>query len=101
MAPTELYTSSHELLLCYLKFETGTCHRKGSLDGTPRAVNPHFTGRMRILKTLREQLCRGEYAITQGKQKRLVIYGMGGSGKSEVFLNFANDNRDRYLCPFA
>jgi len=57
----------------------------------PRPVNPCFTGRNEILARLRKQLCEIQ---TEG-QKRFVIYGMGGSGKSEVCLKFADENRER------
>jgi hypothetical protein len=30
-------------------------------------------------------------------QRRFVLYGLGGSGKTQVSLNFAQDNRERYL----
>jgi hypothetical protein len=30
-------------------------------------------------------------------QRRFVLYGLGGSGKTQVSLKFAQDNRDRYF----
>jgi hypothetical protein len=57
----------------------------------PRSINPFFTGRTDILDKLRQQLCESEI---EG-QKRVIIWGMGGSGKSEVCLKFADENREK------
>jgi hypothetical protein len=61
----------------------------------PRQINPHFTGRTQILQTLREKLCAEGDGTHEKIQKRFVICGMGGSGKSEVCLKFAYENRER------
>lgn len=63
----------------------------------PRQVNPHFTGRRHMLQRLRGSLCPEDDDVKNREQKRFVICGMGGSGKSEVCLKFANENRDRYV----
>ncbi|RFU34865.1 hypothetical protein B7463_g1450, partial [Scytalidium lignicola] len=62
----------------------------------PRSVNPHFTGQKEILTTLCEQLCNTEIE----EQKRFIIYGMGGSGKSELCLKFAEENRESFWAIF-
>ncbi|CZR68764.1 uncharacterized protein PAC_18663 [Phialocephala subalpina] len=62
----------------------------------PRQINPHFTGRTQILQTLREKLCTGKDDTHEKVQKRFVIRGMGGSGKSEVCLKFAYENRENF-----
>ncbi|RDW64991.1 hypothetical protein BP6252_10642 [Coleophoma cylindrospora] len=62
-----------------------------------RIVNPAFTGQNSILKLLQKELCSS--SVDQQKphrQKRFIIYGIGGSGKSEVCLKFANDNREKF-----
>ncbi|KAL3420952.1 Kinesin light chain 5 [Phlyctema vagabunda] len=61
-----------------------------------RIVNPLFTGRDDILSELRQKLCKQDDDGEAKQQKRFVIYGMGGAGKSEVCLKFANDNRDSF-----
>ena len=61
----------------------------------PRQANPYFTGRKEILNLLRERLCSGKQDAAETEQKRCVIYGMGGSGKSEVCLKFAYENKER------
>jgi hypothetical protein len=62
----------------------------------PRPTNPYFTGRRDILTELREKLCNNdEDEATPKLQKRFIIYGIGGSGKSEVCVKFAEENRER------
>jgi hypothetical protein len=57
----------------------------------PRLINPFYTGRRDVLDKLRQQLCGTE----TGEQKRVVIWGIGGCGKSEVCLKFADENREK------
>jgi hypothetical protein len=61
----------------------------------PRQVNPFFTGRKRILETLEKKICTSFPEKDHRQQRRFVIVGMGGIGKSEVCLKFAEDNRER------
>jgi hypothetical protein len=58
----------------------------------PRAPNPLFTGRQRLLNTMKDHL------ITEPKKKDLsvfVLQGIGGAGKSEVAIKFAAEHQDR------
>jgi putative protein kinase ArgK-like GTPase of G3E family len=63
----------------------------------PRQVNTLFTGRKDILQRI-------EIAITTNKsslqQRRFVITGMGGQGKSEICLKIADLVRERYIVAF-
>jgi primosomal protein N' len=61
----------------------------------PRPVNTFFTGRKRVLKMLREIFCDNIQHEINDKQRRFVIIGIGGTGKSEVCLKFAEENRER------
>jgi signal recognition particle GTPase len=58
----------------------------------PHAVNSLFTGRDAYLQDLKKSL---DDAITTNTsaQKRFVVYGLGGSGKTEFCCKFAQDNR--------
>ncbi|KAK8905606.1 hypothetical protein QC760_005530 [Botrytis cinerea] len=61
----------------------------------PRTINPLFTGR-------NELLCRIQKAVhcdsisSSDKQKRFVITGLGGQGKSEICLQIANQMREEF-----
>jgi hypothetical protein len=60
----------------------------------PRQVSTIFTGRQQILETLQEKLCDQDSDMRR-KPKTFVIYGIGGSGKSEVSLKFAEENKEK------
>ncbi|ERF72190.1 hypothetical protein EPUS_02077 [Endocarpon pusillum Z07020] len=66
----------------------------------PRPVNPFFTGQKTLLKMLRETICDNLHQEVHHKQRRFVIIGIGGAGKSEVCLKFAEANRDRFWAIF-
>ncbi|KFY40867.1 hypothetical protein V495_05209 [Pseudogymnoascus sp. VKM F-4514 (FW-929)] len=61
----------------------------------PHAVNSLFTGRDEYLQDLRKSLDDTMTANTS-TQKRFVVYGLGGSGKTEFCCKFAQDNRQLF-----
>lgn len=62
----------------------------------PRAVSSMFTGKADLLDDLRHCLFDSSTQIEkQHVQKRFIIYGLGGSGKTEFCCKFAQDNRQR------
>lgn len=62
----------------------------------PRNTNTLFTGRQNILEKLNRNLgLQSNSSQTSEQQKRFVIVGDGGIGKSEVCLKFANDYRQQ------
>lgn len=65
----------------------------------PQSVSSVFTGRDPLLRELRDLIVppRG---ITRDQQRRLVVHGLGGSGKTQLCCKFAEDNRDRYVKVF-
>ncbi|THX51502.1 purine and uridine phosphorylase, partial [Aureobasidium pullulans] len=62
----------------------------------PRRSNPFFTGRETTLKRMTEQLIPDHNAKTQILRPISVLQGIGGSGKSEVAIKFAEENRDSF-----
>ncbi|KAL8942140.1 MAG: hypothetical protein Q9216_001825 [Gyalolechia sp. 2 TL-2023] len=63
----------------------------------PRAVSSMFTGRVDLLEDLRKRLFDASPATEkQHTQKRFVIFGLGGSGKTEFCCKFAQDNRQSF-----
>ena len=76
-------------------------HLVSHLYKTPFMVmrNPNtlFTGREEELGRLRQALCPSfSESGYISRPKIFVIQGMGGAGKSEVAIKFANDNRSEY-----
>jgi hypothetical protein len=63
---------------------------------TPQAVSSIFTGRVTDLDTLRRCLEAPAAANQTNAQKRFVVYGLPGSGKTQFCCKFASDNKQRY-----
>jgi tetratricopeptide (TPR) repeat protein len=61
----------------------------------PRPVSSLFTGRSELVKRIQSTIRNNDPGIV--KQKRLVITGMGGIGKSEVCLQVADLMRNEYV----
>lgn len=62
----------------------------------PKNTNTLFIGRHDILEKLDHSLGAQSNPLQMSeRQKRFVIFGDGGIGKSEVCLKFANDHRQQ------
>ncbi|KAL8951543.1 MAG: hypothetical protein Q9222_002481 [Ikaeria aurantiellina] len=61
----------------------------------PRAVSSIFTGREALLKDLRDDL-NISLVDKRHEQRRFVIFGLGGSGKTEFCCKFAQENRQSF-----
>lgn len=57
-----------------------------------RSINPMFTGRHGIISKIKNAFTSSR----PGVQKRFVLTGMGGQGKSEVCLKVANELREQF-----
>jgi hypothetical protein len=62
---------------------------------TPREASLPFFGRKDMLNIMQKTLFSTEPNLPKRRQRRFVIYGMGGCGKTELSSKFADDNRDR------
>ena len=62
----------------------------------PHNVSSMFTGRQGICQELEEKCLPSKADGVQNEQMRFVLYGLGGSGKTQVCLKFAQDNREKY-----
>lgn len=65
----------------------------------PKPVDPFYTGREDYAKRLRSWMLpslsrkqRGTSTV-KAEQKRFVVYGLGGAGKTQFCSKFAEDNR--------
>ena len=56
-----------------------------------------FTGRDDIAKLLRQKIITTPYEQGNQQHKIFVIWGLGGSGKTQFCLKFIEENRDRYV----
>jgi nucleoside phosphorylase len=66
----------------------------------PHNVSSMFTGRDDICQLLRERCLRSEKHGGMEVLKVFVLYGLGGSGKTQVCLKFAHDHREEYASCF-
>lgn len=55
-------------------------------------TNPHFVGRREVIDRIIKRITPED---AQTEQKRVVLTGMGGQGKSEICLRVANEVRHR------
>ena len=61
----------------------------------PHNVSSIFTGRDGVTKYLQTSILGTEEQDAPRQQKRFVLYGLGGSGKTQFCLKFVQDYRDR------
>jgi hypothetical protein len=59
----------------------------------PEETSPTFVGREDLLITLRNAFFPDNCPTTRHGRKSFVIFGMGGSGKTELCSQFATDNK--------
>lgn len=62
----------------------------------PYNVSSVFTGRDDILRKLHDNCVPRQEQAANRVQKRYVIYGLGGSGKTQICLKFAQDSREKF-----
>ena len=62
----------------------------------PQSVSSSFTGREEELSDLREHLVAKPMDKLQSIQKRFVIFGLAGSGKTQTCCKFAVDNKNSF-----
>lgn len=65
----------------------------------PRRSSNYFTGREKHAKQLKKIFSASPNPPRRHEQKIFVIHGLGGSGKTQFCLKYAEDNRLRYDIP--
>jgi hypothetical protein len=66
------------------------CDVKGKI-----AATPSFEGRLQFLQRLRLCFLREDTSHELGRQRRFVLYGLGGSGKTQLVYKFVEDSADQ------
>lgn len=61
----------------------------------PYNASKIFTGRKDIAERLERSILSGDAQKTSTMQKRFILYGLGGSGKTQFCLKFVQDHRQR------
>jgi hypothetical protein len=62
----------------------------------PRCSSTYFTGRRLHAEVVREKLGPVSHLEESNRHKVFVVYGLGGSGKTQFCLRYAEDNKSRY-----
>lgn len=62
----------------------------------PFHVSAYFTGGDDVLCELRAKCLPLEDILAQKQQRRFILYGLGGSGKTQMALKFASHHQERY-----
>ncbi|KAH8670153.1 P-loop containing nucleoside triphosphate hydrolase protein [Tricladium varicosporioides] len=89
-AITDLRTSV-DAAITVIKLE-----RSNRYFDVPQVINPIFTERSDLLAKLKGFFFEVPATVPDHQQRRFVIYGIGGSGKTQLCTIFAYKNRDRY-----
>jgi len=63
----------------------------------PDEGTPTFIGRQDLLRELRSAFFPDGYPSSISGQKSLVVFGMGGSGKTKLCSKYAYDNKHEYV----
>ena len=82
--------------LQYLVSDDGTKPNCNEWFVIPRCSSTYFTGRRVHAKIVREKLGPVSHLDEANRHKICVIYGLGGSGKTQFCLRYAEDNKPRY-----
>lgn len=61
----------------------------------PQVVSSTFTGREDMSQLVERSLLARESTDSSRQQRRFIIYGIGGSGKTQFCCKFAQDHRER------
>jgi hypothetical protein len=69
--------------------------RQNEFFVVPRSASSMFTGREDIAKRVREKIASTSVGHGHYQHKIFVIWGLGGSGKTQFCLKFVEDNRER------
>jgi signal recognition particle GTPase len=72
--------------------------KKNKHFSIPKAVESHYLGREEELKAL-EKAFWSQDQVQSHQQKRYVVYGVGGSGKTQFCGKYAQEFRDRHVTP--
>lgn len=66
----------------------------------PKETTPIFVGRHDSLEDMHKSLFPGGHPSEMRGRKSFIVFGMGGSGKTELCCKFAGDHKDQYTAVF-
>jgi Tetratricopeptide repeat len=82
--------------LPYLMSDDGSKPNRNEWFIIPRCSSIYFTGRRLHAEVVREKLGPVSHLDEANRHRICVIYGLGGAGKTQFCLRYAEDNKPRY-----
>ena len=82
--------------LRYLSSDDGSKPNRNEWFLIPRCSSTYFTGRRLHAEIVREKLGPVNHLDAANRHRICVIYGLGGAGKTQFCLRYAEDNKSRY-----
>lgn len=82
--------------LRYLFSDGGSKPNRNEWFIIPRCSSTYFTGRRLHADAVREKLGPVSHMDEANRHRVYVIYGLGGAGKTQFCLRYAEDNKSRY-----
>ena len=80
----------------YLMSDDGSKPNRNEWFIIPRCSSTYFTGRRLHAQVVREKLGPVSHLHEANRHRICVIYGLGGAGKTQFCLRYAEDNKSRY-----
>ena len=93
--------SVHFVTLAYFNSQCTTGHAIRTRAGVPALkaiprLSTMFTGRDDILERLTQCLNPSTSSVALRKQRIFVLYGLGGTGKTQIMAKFVDECGDQY-----
>lgn len=94
-----------EVMEAFRKMDEHSIHSRSSSFSMFQSIIPpppadFFTGREDYLEHIEENFKIPKTSVEMGMQRRFVLYGIGGIGKTQVALKFVAKNRKRFVTGF-
>ena len=94
-----------EVMEAFRKMDEHSSHSRSSSFSMFQSIIPpppadFFTGREDYLTSMENSFEIPKTSVEMGVQRRFVLYGIGGIGKTQVALKFVDKNRKRFVIGF-
>ena len=94
-----------EVMEALRKMDEHSAHSQSSSFSMFQSIVPpppadFFTGREDYLTSMENNFEIPKTSVEMGVQRRFVLYGIGGIGKTQVALKFVDKNRERLVIDF-
>ena len=85
-----LWCRGHHFVISFLVIDIPDLKHQPMPKRCPAPTN-FFKGRKNILESLHRWFVPSPTSVESGKQRRFVLYGLGGGGKTQIALKFVKE----------